>query len=185
MTIYVYTGDGAGKTTSALGLAMRSIGHGQKVVMIQFMKWWKKTGEYKIQKKLADFYEVYQFGRAAWLKLAKKAEPPKFGSEKFKVEEVESDDRAYALEGLKKAEEIILKKKPSLLILDEACLAVASGLLQAKEVLDVVERAPKEMSIVLTGRNAPKEIIDAADFVNRIEAVKYPQDAKVKKGVQY
>ena len=56
--IYLYTGTGGGKTTNALGLALRSVGHGHKVVIIQFMKWWKNTGEYKIRKKLQPYYEI-------------------------------------------------------------------------------------------------------------------------------
>jgi len=75
--IYLYTGTGAGKTTNALGLALRSVGHGHKVVIIQFMKWWKKTGEYKIKKKLYPHYEIYQFGRKGWIGLKKLEEKDK------------------------------------------------------------------------------------------------------------
>ena len=59
--IYLYVGTGAGKTTNALGLALRSVGHKHKVIIIQFMKWWKNIGEFKIQKMLAPYYEIYQF----------------------------------------------------------------------------------------------------------------------------
>ena len=66
MSIYLYTGEGAGKTTNALGLALRSVGHKHKVIIIQFLKWWKNTGEFKIARKLVPYYRIYQFGRRGW-----------------------------------------------------------------------------------------------------------------------
>ena len=75
-TIYLYTGEGAGKTTNALGLALRCLGHGYKVVIIQFLKWWKNTGEYKFKKKMPN-YEVYQFGRKGWIGLTNLTEKDK------------------------------------------------------------------------------------------------------------
>ncbi len=181
--IYLFTGQGAGKTTSALGLAMRSIGQNYKVVAIEFMKWWKDTGEYKIQSKLGKYYKVYQFGRPVWLKLdGRKA---KFGKKKFSVKEINNLDREYALRGLFKAEEIMLKEKPNLLILDEICLAVHSKLLKAEEVIALLDEAPKETTIVMTGRKASRELIKRADFVNEIRAVKYPKNIPSEKGIQY
>jgi ATP:corrinoid adenosyltransferase len=67
--IYLYTGIGRSKTANALGLALRSVGHGHKVVIIQFLKWWKNTGEYKILHKLEAFYEIYLFNREGWIGL--------------------------------------------------------------------------------------------------------------------
>ena len=64
--VYLYTGTGAGKTANALGLALRSVGHRHTVVIIQFMKWWKNTGEYKIRNMLKPHYEIYLFGREGW-----------------------------------------------------------------------------------------------------------------------
>jgi cob(I)alamin adenosyltransferase len=181
--IYLITGKGAGKTTSALGLAMRSIGHGHRVVVIQFLKFWKNTGEYKIQSKLKGFYKVYQFGRPVWLKLdGQKAE---FGKKKFHLEAVKKLDREYALRGLGKAEEIMLHHKPDLLILDEACLAVHSGILKEKEVLGLMKKVPAKTTLVLTGRGATKGMIKRADFVNTISPTKYPKSAKAEKGIQF
>jgi len=67
--VYLYTGTGGGKTTNALGAALRSVGHGHRVVIIQFMKWWKNTGEYRIRRRLRPYYEIYQFGRKGWVGL--------------------------------------------------------------------------------------------------------------------
>lgn len=181
--IYLFTGNGAGKTTSALGLAMRSIGHNKKVVMIGFMKWWKKTGEYKIQSKLKPYYKVYQFGRPVWLKLGTRK--AKFGNKKFNAREIEKIDREYALKGLFKAEEIMLKEKPDLLILDEICLAVHGKLLKADEVLELLAEIPEKTTLVLTGRHAPKALIKRADFVNTINATKYPKKIPAERGIQF
>jgi cob(I)alamin adenosyltransferase len=68
--IYLYTGNGAGKTANALGLALRSVGHKRKVVIIQFLKWWKNTGEYKIRTLLKPYYEIHLFGRKGWIGLS-------------------------------------------------------------------------------------------------------------------
>jgi cob(I)alamin adenosyltransferase len=181
--IYLFTGEGAGKTTNALGLAMRSIGHNHKVVMIQFMKWWKNTGEYKIQNKLKPYFKVYQFGRPVWLKLD--GGKAKFGKKKFNVKEVQKLDREYALKGLFKAEEIMLKDKPDLLILDEICLAVHSKLLRGSEVLAILDEIPQKTTVVLTGRHASKSLIKKADFVNTMNVTKYPSNIPSEEGIQY
>lgn len=183
MAVYIITGDGAGKTTSSLGMAMRSLGHGHKVVMIQWMKHWKNTGEYKIQRVLGKNYRVYQFGYPGWLKLSKS--DAKFGSHKYKVHSAENIDREYALRGLRKAEEVVKKEKPHLLILDEICLAVASGLVTSDEVLQLLDKIPKKMDVVLTGRHAPRKLIKRADFVNEVVAKKYSSRQRAKKGIQY
>ena len=118
--IYLYTGNGAGKTTNALGLALRSIGHKRKVIVIQFLKWWKNTGEYKIRKMLAPYYEIYQFGRKGWHGLSNLGE----------------EDKKLAHKALKFAEKIVKEKKPHLLVLDEINLALHCKLLDVKEVLE-------------------------------------------------
>src|SRR3972149_8661403 len=96
--VYLYTGTGGGKTANALGLALRSVGHGKKAVIIQFCKWRKDTGEYLIKDKLGDLYEIYQFGREAWL--GKEAKTAEFGGEKFKVESIVDSDKDHAKKAL-------------------------------------------------------------------------------------
>jgi len=166
--IYLYTGNGAGKTCNALGLALRSIGHNQKVVIIQFMKWWKNIGEYKIRKKLYPYYEIYQFGRKGWVGL----------------NNLNEKDKKLAEKGLRFAEKV-LRKKPDLLVLDEINLAVSCNLLDSKDVLEFLKKVPKKTTVVLTGRNAPKEIINRADFVNEITDLKHPKKIPTTKGIQY
>jgi len=167
--IYLFTGTGGGKTTNALGLALRSVGHGHKVVIIQFMKWWKNTGEYKIRKRLQPHYEIYQFGRKGWVGLSNLGE----------------EDKKLAKKGIKFAKRIMEEKEPHLLVLDEINLAVHCKLLNAKEVTELLDNVPKKTDVVLTGRYAPKELLGRADFVNEIVDVKHPEKIPTTKGIQY
>ena len=166
--IYLYTGNGAGKTANALGLALRCIGHKKKVIIIQFLKWWKNTGEYKIRKKLYPYYEIYQFGRKGWIGL----------------KNLNEKDRHLAEKALEFAEKAI-KKKPDLLVLDEINLALYCKLLDVNDVLKFLKKIPKKTTIVLTGRNASKKLVERADFVNSLKAVKYPRSMKAKEGIQF
>jgi len=167
--VYLYTGMGAGKTTNALGLALRSVGHKRKVAIIQFLKWWKNTGEYKIRKMLAPYYEIYQFGRKGWHGLNNLGE----------------EDKELSHKALRFAEKIVKEKKPYLLVLDEVNLALHCKLLDVKEVLKFLDKMPKKTDVVLTGRFAPRELIKRAEFVNEIIAIKYPHEMVTTRGIQY
>ncbi len=167
--VYLYTGTGAGKTTNALGLALRSVGHHHKVVIIQFLKWWKNTGEYKIRSMLEPYYEIYQFGREGW----------------HGLDNLDERDQKLAKEGLAFAKVIVEEKKPHLLVLDEINLAVHTRLLEVKEVIAFLDWVPKETNVVLTGRFAPRELFDRADFVNEILDIKYPEEPITTEGIQY
>lgn len=167
--LYLYTGNGGGKTTNALGLALRCVGHRQKVVIIQFLKWWRNTGEYKIRRKLAPYYEIYLFGRRGWHGLSNLGEK----------------DKKLAEKALKFAEKIVKEKKPHLLVLDEINLAVHCGLIDVKKVLAFLDKIPKKTDVVLTGRYAPKELIERAEFVNEVVDVKHPDHIVTRKGIQY
>lgn len=167
--IYLYTGTGGGKTTNALGLALRCVGHDLKVIIIQFMKWWKSIGEYKIKDRLSPYYEIYQFGREGWIGL----------------DNLTEEDRKLAEKGLEFARKIVKEKKPHLLILDEINLAVYCKLLDVKEVLKFLDEIPEETHVVLTGRFASKELIERADIVNEIVEIKAPEEAPLTIGIQY
>lgn len=168
--VYLWTGNGWGKTTSALGVALRAVGQNKKVIVIQFMKGRKFIGEYKIMKKLKPNYEIYQFGRPEFVDLKN----PKF------------IDKVLAWDGFEFAKRIV-KKKPFLLILDELNLAAAIGLLDKKEVLKFIDSIPKSVTIYMTGRYAPKEFIKRADYVTEIRAVKHPplNPKAAKEGIDY
>ena len=167
--VYLYTGTGAGKTANALGLALRSVGHKRKVVIIQFLKWWKNTGEYKARVLLAPYYEIYQFGRKGW----------------HGLDNLSDEDKRLAKKGLAFAEKIVKEKKPDLLVLDEINLALHCKLLDVREVIDFLNKLPKKTDAVLTGRYAPKELVERAEFVNEVVEVKYPKEMVTKKGIQY
>ncbi len=181
--IYLYYGTGGGKTTNALGLALRSVGHNKKVVIIQFLKWRKDIGEHLIKDKLAPNYEIYQFGREVWL--GENEKTAEFAGEKFTVECVKSQDKELAKKALDFAAKVLKEKKPHLLVLDEISLAVQWKLLDVKDVLKLLDNVPEETTVVLTGRLAPKELVDRADFVNVIELVKMPDAFKLTEGIQY
>jgi len=167
--IYIYTGNGAGKTANALGMALRSVGHKRKVIVIQFLKWWKNTGEYKIRKMLAPYYEIHQFGRKGWHGLSN----------------LGKEDKKLAHKALRFAEKIVKEKKPHLLVLDEINLALHCKLLDVKEVLEFLDRIPKKTDVILTGRFAPKELVNRAEFVNEVIGVKFPKEMVTTKGIQY
>lgn len=167
--VYLYTGTGAGKTTNALGLALRSIGHKHRVVIIQFLKWWKNIGEYKVQKMLAPYYEIYQFGRRGWIGLGNLGDR----------------DVELAQKALKFAEKVAKEKKPALLVLDEINLALYCQLLDTRQVLKLLDKIPSGTDVVLTGRFAPKELLDRADFLNEVKDIKSPKDLVTTKGIQY
>ena len=181
--IYLYYGTGGGKTANALGLALRSVGHGKSVVIIQFFKWRKDIGEYLIKDRLAPNYEIYQFGRQAWLGEEEKS--VEFGGEKFNVESVKSHDKELARKALYFARKIMEEKKPHLLVLDEINLATQWKLLEVKDVFKLLDNVPEETTVVMTGRLAPKELIDRADFVNVVQEVKMPKRFKLTEGIQF
>jgi cob(I)alamin adenosyltransferase len=177
--VYLWTVKGAGKTTSALGVALRAVGHGKKVLIIQFLKGRKEIGEYKIKDKLDPEYEIYQFGRSKFI-------DPK---------NPDTEDYRLAKEGLDFAKRK-LKEKPFLIVLDEINLITGPktidgkkypGLLNVKEVLKFLDQVPPEVTVYLTGRYAPKDLIDRADFATEIREIKRP-DGKgfsAREGIEY
>lgn len=164
--VYLWTGEGAGKTTSALGVAMRAVGWGKKVYVIHFMKG-RETGELRSAKKLGKNYTVRLFGRKGFVN---KKRPL-------------AVDYQLAKAGLEYARQAA-KKKPFLIILDEINVAVAWKLLPLKEVLRFLDRTPKSTIIYLTGRYAPKKLMKRADFVNVITCKKMKK-IPARKGIEY
>jgi cob(I)alamin adenosyltransferase len=169
--IYLYTGDGAGKTTNALGLALRAIGHGKKVFMLQLMKWNTNTGEYQAQfmEKIKEYLTVKQYGRKGW----------------HGLNSLNRRDKEKALEALIETWRYITDNKTDLLILDEINLAVYCKLLTVDEVKQFLNNIPQDMNIVMTGRHATEELMELADFVNEIVTIKAPDEDVCDEGVQY
>ncbi|MEM7813916.1 MAG: cob(I)yrinic acid a,c-diamide adenosyltransferase [Candidatus Aenigmatarchaeota archaeon] len=166
--IYLYMGTGAGKTTNALGLALRAVGHRQKAVIIQFMKARRSTGEVKAARMLKPCYEIYQVGRPGWIDF-KHPDPA---------------DIAAVARGMELAKRV-LKAKPNILVLDELALAAWGKLISTKAVLDLLDEAPKKTHIIITGRYAPQELLRRADYVNEIREIRYPKKMVAVKGINW
>lgn len=166
--ISVLTGEHGGKTTAALGVALRAVGQGKKVIFIQFMKGRKDIGEWKIRKKLGVNFEMHQFGTKGWIDL-------KNPSEK---------DIKIAKKGFEFAKKC-LTKKPFLIILDEINLAVNIGLLNKFDVLDFMKSVDKKTNLIMTGRHADDDIMKRADYVKMIIDLKHPKEIETVKGLEY
>jgi cob(I)alamin adenosyltransferase len=168
--VQVYTGNGKGKTTAAFGLALRAIGRGLKVYIIQFIKGGFDYGELYIVDKLPNF-TLKAFGRG------------KFVTEKPPGKaDVELAEEALAL-----AEEVVKSGEYDIVILDEINVALNLKLIQIEKVLELIKNKPKHVELVLTGRYAPNEIIEAADLVTEMKEVKHPfnKGFQARKGIEY
>lgn len=166
--VEVYTGEGKGKTTAALGLALRAEGQGLKVKIIQFLKK-RESGEVKAIKKTQIGIEQY-------------------GTEDFiNPKKLRPIDFEEAKKGLEKAKIEIRSGKWDLLILDEINVAVKFGLIKLAEVLDLIENKPKNLELVLTGRWASPEISKKADLVTEMKERKhiFKRGIKGRKGIDY
>lgn len=168
--LHVVTGPGKGKTSAAFGMALRAAGHGLRVCVIQFMKTGETTGEV-IAARMIKGIEVAQFGTGSFI-----------GSSGPSKEDIEC-----ARAALRCAAEKLRERSCDLLVLDEVNVAVWYKLLDAREVLEVVSSRGGGVEVVLTGRNAPKEFIESADYVSVIECVKHPFDkgGSARKGVEW
>jgi cob(I)alamin adenosyltransferase len=170
--ILVHTGDGKGKTTAALGTALRAVGYGQKVLIIQFIKGTWHYGELDAIARLPEITLV-RAGKGFY----------KIIDDKY----TEAEHREAAAAGLALARESLAKNEHALVILDEINVAVSLGLLQVADVLALLDLKPPEMSLILTGRNAPAEVIERADTVTEMREIKHAfrQGILAKRGIDY
>lgn len=171
--VQVYTGDGKGKTTAAVGQAMRSVGNGLNVYMLQFLKT-DKTGELEIAKLLGDKFKIYRFQTVEgffW----------NLNDEEKVVLKTEVDT-AY-----KFAMEVIKNNSCDVFILDEIMGVLSNKLLTEKQVIDLIDNKPINMELILTGRNVPKSIIDKADLVSEVNPIKHYIDKGVyaREGIEF
>ncbi len=168
--IQVYTGSGKGKTTAALGLALRAAGHKQRVYIGQFLKG-QMYGELLSAKQLSPYIIIEQFGRKGFIHVTK--DPDK-------------EDIQKAKRGLKKCLEAMLSLKYKIIILDEINVAVYFNLLTEKEVLEFLSQKPEAVEIILTGRYAPATFIKKADLVTEMKEKKhyYKKGVKAREGIE-
>ena len=167
--IHVYTGDGKGKTTAAIGLGIRAVGAGLRVHMIQFMKG-RRYSELDALEKIPGF-TVRQFGRDEFVS-------------KKKPEQIDID---LAQQGLAYARDILRKNEYDVVILDEINVAVDYHLLSVADVLDLIAMKPDTMELILTGRYAPPEVAQRADLVSEVLEIKHPYHKGVpcRKGIDW
>jgi cob(I)alamin adenosyltransferase len=155
--IHVYTGNGKGKTTAALGLAMRAAGHGFRVYMIQFMKGRINYGELETANLIPNL-TMKQFGR------------PDFVSK----DNPDPEDIRLAHEGFEHAKDIIFSNNYDIVILDEINVAMDFNLISTDEVLALLTRRPATVELILTGRDCPRQIVKIADYVTEMLEIKHP-----------
>lgn len=160
--VQVYTGDGKGKTTAAIGLAIRAAGAGFKVFIAQFLK----KGDYseiKALERFADLVTVEQFGLGRFVK--GKPEP---------------EDIEAARKGLETIKKILSSGNHQMVILDEANVAAACGLVSVDDLVAVIEQKPADVELILTGRGAAPRVIERADLVSEVKAIKHYFNKGVK-----
>lgn len=173
--IQVYTGNGKGKTTASLGLAMRALGRGWKVLIVMFTKGGNDYGE------LISFSQLCP-------DLKDKVKIVQAGLDRIVYSTNISDsDKKQIQKGWEIAKDAIKYDKYQLIILDEANIAIDLKLIDLKEMIEVLKTKPEEMEIVLTGRNAKKEIIEIAHLVSEIIPIKHYWDkgVKARKGIEF
>jgi cob(I)alamin adenosyltransferase len=165
--IQIYTGNGKGKTTAALGLAIRAAGARKKVYICQFIKG-KPYSELRCLKKINNII-VQQFGRGCFIK----KEPSRV-------------DVELAQKGFDKVKHLVKSKKFDLIILDEINCAIDVNLIKTSDVLELINNTPRTIELVLTGRNAPRALIAAADLVTEMREVKhyYRKGIKARAGIE-
>jgi cob(I)alamin adenosyltransferase len=168
--IHVYTGNGKGKTSAAFGLALRAVGRGLKVYIIQFVKGGFDYGELYIVDKLPNI-TLKAFGRGRFIT----EKPP------------EEEDVKLAEEALGLAEEVIGNGEYDIVILDEINVALNLRLISLEKILKLMKKKPEHVELVLTGRYAPQEIIETADLVTEMREVKHPfsKGHQARKGIEY
>lgn len=169
--IQIYTGNGKGKTTASLGLALRAIGHGYRVYMIQFMKGDIEYGELISAKKLlAPYLTIEQMGRSDFVNR----------------ENPEKIDVDWAKKAFKLAQEVVLSGEYDVVILDEVNVAVDFGLIAPEDLLELMRDKPENVELVLTGRYAKSEVVQKADLVTEMLDIKhyYAAGIESRKGIE-
>lgn len=171
--VLVLTGDGKGKTTSCLGMAVRAVGYGMKVVMIQFIKGSLHYGELDGAKRLAPEFELIPMGKGF---VGIMGDTLAF-----------SEHVGAAREALSAARERMLSGMHDIVILDEVNVALHLGLLDLADVLSLIREKPENVHLILSGRHAHEEVIRLAHLVTEMRCVKHPYDIGIEaeKGVDY
>ena len=168
--LMVYTGSGKGKTTAALGMALRCTGHGMKVAVVQFIKGAIDTAEERALKSFGDLVVFLRMGEGyTW------------------ETQDQERDTAFAHIAWKKAAEFLADSSYAMVILDELNIALQHGYVNLPDVLPVLSRRPPMQHVVITGRGAPQELMEQADLVTEMKQIKHPfrKGVKAQPGVEF
>ena len=170
--IIIFTGKGKGKTTAAMGQALRAVGQGLKVLMLQFIKGTWDYGELESIKRLEPDFEIQPLGKG-------------FIRSNSKLDENEAQENVN--QSWKQARNEILSDKYDMIILDEINYVISYGLLPAEEVLALFEEKPDRLHLILTGRDAHQSIVERADLVTEMNKIKhqYSKGIKAQKGIEF
>lgn len=168
--IIVYTGNGKGKSTASFGLAIRAAGWGKKVAIIQFIKGYKNTGEWKFFQKITEI-DIFQF----------------HDDKKISISNPTNKHLKSSRKAIDLAKFIICNNKYDIVILDEINNAINHGLVEVGEIIEILRSKPKKLTLVLTGRDACNEIIKIADIATEMKEIKhhFKKHIPAKKGIDY
>ena len=171
--VHIYTGNGKGKTTAALGLGIRAYGAGLNVIMVQFLKG-SETGELKVIEQLSPRFKLIR--------------QEKIKGFIWNMNEEEKKELKSAVDNIfNSALEASVSGEWDMLIMDEMMGALSNGLISLEELVSLIRNKSEGLEVILTGRNAPKELIDLADYVSEIHPVKHPLERGIpaRKGIEF
>ncbi len=173
--VMVWTGKGKGKTTAAVGLAVRAAGNKMQVLFLQFVKGAWKTGEGQALPLLTPYVDFRVMGRGFTIERLRNKNVPVEGH------------AAAAREAFAFAQEAVHGKRYQMVILDEIMATMNAGLVTKEEVLELVRTKPAMLHLVLTGRNAPPELVELADLVSEVQPIKHPYQAGIpaQRGIEF
>ena len=156
--VQVYTGNGKGKTTAALGQALRASGHNIKSLIIQFLKGGSYSGEVKALEACSHSIKIYQAGSPYFI-----------NEDKLREKDIASNRKGLSLA----LDTACSDNGIGILVLDEINVAMNIGIVKTEEIIDLIKNKRKNLELILTGRNAPQEIIDIADLVTEMKEIKH------------
>jgi cob(I)alamin adenosyltransferase len=170
--IIVFTGHGKGKTTAAIGMGVRGVGHRQRILMIQFIKGSWRYGELEAIRSLEPYFEIVPMGKG-------------FIHHGGKGADTEDRKAVQGAWDFFKAQ--MTSGRYDMIILDEVNIAISYDLLPIEEVLETLKTRPRKLHVVFTGRNADPRIIEVADLVTEMKEIKHPlkRGVKARKGIEY
>lgn len=168
--LIVYTGNGKGKTTAALGVALRAVGHNMRVCMVQFIKGKWKSGELNAVKDFKGLFDIAVKGKGFL----------------FDSKDMEKD-RQTAIEAWEYAKRVISSSEYDVVILDELTYLLEYGMIEEKDAVEFLGQKPEGVHVIVTGRNAPNSLIDIADLVTEMRVVKHPlqNGIEAQRGIDY